>query len=160
MKNKTQLTGDQILKKISKKLKKYSKQKFHGRYTMFMGRAQMLEIALKNLLVKKYGYDTDEIENWTLGRTKSTLEQKGLRGDFIALLKSLVDCRNYAAHSLIADEIIIRDILKGQMPKKHYTKQMRILNKSIIELEQVIYLFRWIDKNDAWEIKKHNQSKE
>jgi hypothetical protein len=35
---------------------------------MFMGKAQLVEIALKNLLMTKCDYSEQKIERWTLGR--------------------------------------------------------------------------------------------
>ena len=35
---------------------------------MFMGKAQLVELGLKNILTSKYGYDDERIERWSLGR--------------------------------------------------------------------------------------------
>jgi thiamine phosphate synthase YjbQ (UPF0047 family) len=44
---------------------------------------------------------------WTLGRTTTELEKNGLREDFINLLRSLVEYRNYIAHELLFDDALI-----------------------------------------------------
>ena len=35
---------------------------------MFMGKAQLVEMALKNLLMTKYGYSAQKIDRWPLGQ--------------------------------------------------------------------------------------------
>jgi hypothetical protein len=115
-----------------------------------MGTVQLLEIGLKKLLVDKYDYDFDKIENKTLGWTTVELEKKGLRTDFLYLLKSLVEKRNYVAHELLANEIIMQTLTSGLKPKKHYSKDLRFLHKSIFELEQVMVMFHWTTKHEGW----------
>jgi hypothetical protein len=65
---------------------------------MFMGNAQLVEMALKNLLMTKYDYSEQKIERWTLGRLVKELKTLGLRSDFIALLEELTHYRNHIAH--------------------------------------------------------------
>ena len=139
-----------IEKKVNKRLKKYNKLNYLGQFAMFMGTTQLLELGLKNLLVSKYGYEFEKIENKTLGWTTIELEKKGLRVDFIHLLKSLVEKRNYIAHELLANEFIMLTLTGGLKPKKHYSKDLRFLHKSIFELEQVMVLFNWTEKHGGW----------
>jgi hypothetical protein len=65
---------------------------------MFMGKAQLVELSLKNILETKYRYDENRIKRWTLGTAIIELEKCGLRQDFIVLLKDLNEHRVYIAH--------------------------------------------------------------
>ena len=117
---------------------------------MFMGVSQILEFGLKNLLVDKFQYDIDKIEKWTLGKTCSELELNKLRPDFIILLRSVVEYRNYIAHDLLANRFILYSLLEDTMPENHYDKESRRLDKAIIELEQLFFLFTWTNENNGW----------
>ncbi|MCK6648694.1 MAG: hypothetical protein L6Q66_03470 [Bacteroidia bacterium] len=153
-KNKTQkqksLSGQKIRVGTNKGLKKYKNLNFLERYALFMGVSQILEINLKNLLVDKYEYDINKIEKWTMGKTCSELEQNKLRPDFILLLKSVVDYRNYIAHELLANKFLMHSLLEDKIPENHYDKESRRLDKAIIELEQLFFLFTWTDENNGW----------
>jgi hypothetical protein len=115
-----------------------------------MGVSQILEIGLKNLLTDKFLYDQNKIEKWTMGRTCSELEQNKLRPDFIFLLKSVVEYRNYIAHELLANKLLMDTLLENKRPEVHYDKESRRLDKAIIELEQLFFLFSWTNENDGW----------
>jgi hypothetical protein len=54
---------------------------------MFMGKAQLVELGLKNILTSKYGYDDERIERWSLGRVVKELRKSGLRQDFVHLIE-------------------------------------------------------------------------
>jgi hypothetical protein len=64
---------------------------------MFMGKAQLVELGLKNILTSKYGYDEERIERWTLGGAINELRKRGLRQDFGHLLEELKQSRNYTS---------------------------------------------------------------
>ena len=76
-------------------------------FAMFMGKAQILELGLKQLLARRYECDIDQMERWTLGRTTRELNERGLRRDFIALLENLVELRNFVAHELLVGDVLI-----------------------------------------------------
>jgi hypothetical protein len=151
MKTNKTIKKKDIEKKVDRRIKKYGKLNYLGQFSLFMGTTQLLEIGLKNLLVDKYGYEFEKIESKTLGWTTIELEKKGLRPDFIHLLKSLVEKRNYVAHELLANEFITLTLAGGRKLKKHYSKELRFLHKSIFELEQVMVLFNWTTKHGGWE---------
>jgi hypothetical protein len=151
MMKKTHITRAEILRRISKKLNRYSELDYFGQFATFMGNVQLLEIGLKNLLASRYEYDETQVERWTLGRTTKELKEKGLRKDFVRLLNDLVEQRNYVAHELLANEIVYFALLRRGRPKAFYSKELRFLQKSIIHLEVVLFLFRWIERNNAWD---------
>ena len=82
---------------------------------MFMGKAQLVELGLKNLLADKYGYEEERIERWTLGRGVKELQERGLRPDFIVLLEELKEHRNYIAHEMLLVYVLLRK-LAGNVP--------------------------------------------
>ena len=88
------LTLKELLKKMAKNLRHIEKMSFLEQYAMFMGKAQIVELALKDLLNKKYKYKYKKIEKYTLGNTIYELNKCKLRPDFIALLRELLGYRN------------------------------------------------------------------
>lgn len=140
------LSCEEITRKITEKLEKYKDLSFLEQYAIFMGKAQILEFGLKALLTRKYGIEPELMEKWTLGKVKSELEKKGLRADFINLLNSLLQHRNYIAHDLLADAALINSIIESSQPK-----QARDLWKSLYEIERIIILHDWCIEYDAWE---------
>ncbi|MBA2704502.1 MAG: hypothetical protein H0U60_11690 [Blastocatellia bacterium] len=113
---------------------------------MFMGKAQVLELGLKSLLIRLFNYDPDRIQRWTLGRTTRELKDNGLRADFIALLEDFVDYRNYIAHEYLANEALLRRILRrdiGRLARKH-------LERGIFKVEEAIVIYDWLEQHRAW----------
>jgi len=140
------LDHKEIQKEISRRLEKYKKLlNVLAQFAMFMGSAQLLELALKQLLVRLYGYDLEKIDKWTLGTTTKELKEKGLRKDFIAFLESVVEYRNHIAHELLANEAILRSLVgdSGRF-------EVRNLETGIYELEQVMFLYEWCEEHNAW----------
>lgn len=145
------LTKEKIQEGTKDGTKKYGNLSFFEEYSMFMGVAQILEFGLKKLLQEKFQYDLDKMEKWTLGRTTNELEKNGLREDFIYLLKSLVEYRNYIAHELLFDDALTKSLLGNKTSKNHYSKSHRTLHKAILELEQLVFIFDWTNANDGWD---------
>lgn len=141
----------QIQKGIEKGLKKYKNLGFLEEYAMFMGVAQLLELGLKNLLVHKFNYYPEELEWKSLGQTKKELKKVKLRPDFLKLLESVVDKRNYIAHEILANRGLYLAIAGDKMPKKYYDKEYRTLRKAIYELEQLVFVFDWTNQNNGWD---------
>ena len=50
------LTGGQVQSKVVRRLRSYEKLNHLECFAMFMGKAQLVEMALKNLLMTKYDY--------------------------------------------------------------------------------------------------------
>lgn len=144
------LTPKEIQRQIARAIKKYEKLNFLERFSMYMGVVQLFEISLKNLLVNKCSYDFDKLEKWTLGRTAKELEKNKFRQDFLHLLNNVVEYRNYIAHELLSNEILYRSLTGNKVSKNHYSKGLRQLDKAILELEQLIIIFRWTEENDEW----------
>jgi hypothetical protein len=145
------LTGEEISKETSKRLEKYNGLNFFEEFSMFMGTAQILEFGLKKLLEEKFEYSLENIEKWTLGRVKNELKKNELREDFIILLESVVDYRNYIAHELLVNVGLMKALFKEILPDDNYSKDHRLLHKAINELEQLVFLFDWTQENNAWD---------
>jgi hypothetical protein len=141
------LNATDIRRGTERGLRKYEGLNFFEQFAMYIGVAQLLEISLKQILERKYGYDIDSIEKWTLGRVASELKKKGLREDFFQLLDPVVVDRNYIAHNLLASDILFNSFTKS---KNIYTKERRRLARAIYELEQIFFLLTWSNKYKAW----------
>jgi hypothetical protein len=140
------LSPEQIAAGVAARLKKYEAMSFLESFAMFMGNAQILELSLKGLLHRQFGVELPTMERWTLGVTANELSQRGLRPDFIQLLKGVVDYRNYIAHELIANEAILQSLLSGASARF----ELRRLEKGIYELEQLMFLYDWAEEHQGW----------
>jgi hypothetical protein len=143
--NGPQLGPQGIQEEVSKRLEKYKGRNLLEQFALFMGTAQILELALKRLLARRYGYELEKMDFWTLGRTITELEKVSVRADFIGLLKSALKHRNHMAHEFLANEAMLKSIL-GESGRL----EARELEKGIYELEQVIFLHDWCEERDAW----------
>ena len=142
------LDKEDISKGTRKRLKKYKNLGFLEHFAMYMGVAQLLEIALKQILFDKFEYNLEKTEKWTLGRVVRELKEKGLREDIFVFLDPVVTDRNYIAHDLLASHLIFNMISK---PKKRiYTKEIRRLTRAAYELEQVFFLIEFTNQNNGW----------
>jgi hypothetical protein len=146
MESKPSLSEEEIRDMISEKLEGYKKLSFLEQYAMFMGKAQILEFVLKSLLSNKYEIESEIMERWTLGKLKNELAQKGLRSDFIDLLESIVQSRNYIAHELLANNALLNSLVELSPKIKG-----RDLWKATYELEQIIILHDWCVEHNAWD---------
>ncbi|OWQ47871.1 hypothetical protein CDL60_04545 [Roseateles noduli] len=141
----TELTGEQIRKEVLAKLDQYKNRSVLEQYAIFMGKAQLLEFGLKGLLARKFNVPLEDLELWTLGRTKNELRQRGLRPDFIGFLDGVVDHRNNMAHEFLVNTEIARSIANFSEPKLYGD-----LVKALYEIEQIIILHDWCEENDGW----------
>jgi hypothetical protein len=82
------LSGEQVHTIVARRLPRIDGFSFLESFAMFMGKAQLVELGLKNILTSKYGYDDERIERWSLGRVIKELRKCGLRQDFVHLRKS------------------------------------------------------------------------
>jgi hypothetical protein len=140
------LSPRQVSARVFRRLKKYEELSSLEQFAMFMGKAQLLELALKSLLIRLFNYDADHIQKWTLGRTTRALKESGLRGDFVALLEGFVRHRNYIAHEYLANDALFRRILGrdiGRFERKH-------LERGIFAVEQAILIYDWLEQHGAW----------
>ncbi len=139
------LSGDQIKKDVFEKLAQYKDRSVLEQYAIFMGKAQILEFGLKGLLARKFNVPLEDMELWTLGRTRTELRQRGLRSDFIRFLDSVVDHRNNMAHEFLVNTEIIRSIANFSERKLYGD-----LFRALYEIEQVIILYDWCEENNGW----------
>ncbi len=144
--NEPRLAANEIQEQVLNRLEKYKSFNVLEQFAMFMGMAQVLEVGLKNLLSRRYKYDLEKIETWTLGKTTRELKECGLRADFIALLESVVQYRNHIAHELLVNDAMLKCILGGESGRL----ELKQLEKGIYELEQIIFLHDWCEEHNAW----------
>lgn len=145
------MKGDNMLENIpalvKEKLNGYQDLSFLEQVAMFIGKAQILEEGLKNVLEIRFGVNRENIENFSLGQVKTRLTEVGVRPDFIGYLESLIELRNYITHELLRNEALLSSITGGETGRL----ERRNLEKGIYELEQLIIIFDWQEDNDAWE---------
>jgi hypothetical protein len=139
------LSSDDIKELVQTKLKANEEFSILEQYAMFMGKAQILEFGLKGLLTRRYGISPDFMERWTLGYVKNELKKNSLRPDFIALLESVVDHRNYIAHEFLLNNTITKTIASFSDRKLSGD-----LFRAIYELEQLIIIYDWSEENKSW----------
>jgi hypothetical protein len=143
---KPSLNAEEISEGIRDRLEKYKSFNILEHFAMFMGMAQVLEFGLKRLLSDRYGVELERIEKSTMGQTVRQLKDGGLRPDYIALLESVVEYRNYMAHEFLANDAMLRQLLGGGSGRL----EIRNLEKGTIELEQAIFLYDWSNQHNAW----------
>jgi hypothetical protein len=141
------LTTEEIRAAVSQRLDRYARLNLFEQFALFMGTAQILELALKSVLQQKYGLELERMERWTLGRTARELRDQGCRTDFCQLLDSVVEYRNHIAHELLAAQALLKSLLDGADTGRLATKH---LDLAIYELEQLVVLYDWQLLHDAW----------
>ena len=136
------LNGNTLSKKVFKNLIKIDKLGFLEQYAVFMGKTQLVELEMKGLLIRKYGYNEDKIIKFTLGRTIIELKKSGLRKDFVKLLEGLLDYRNDLAHEFLGITAYLESIRKGAGRLQH--KQLRY---ALFAVEEIIIVYDFFSKN-------------
>lgn len=146
--DKPEFTGEEIQKEIFRRSEKYNGKSFLECFSIYLGTAQILEFALKKVLEEKFNIPAEQTENKTLGQTRVKLEEAGLRKDYAELLKGIVKDRNHAAHELLANQAIIGSL--GVELSEHF--QFKELNPLIYNLEKAVFLFDYMQHNNAWTV--------
>lgn len=139
------LSGEQIKTEVLAKLDQYKDRSLLEQYAIFMGKAQLLEFGLKGLLARKFNVPLEDMELWTLGKTKNELQRRGLRPDFILFLESVVTHRNNMAHEFLVNTEIGRSIAEFSERKLYGD-----LFRALYEIEQIVILHDWCEANDGW----------
>ena len=138
------LSGKQVLATVTRRLQRTEKLNFLEHFAMFMGKAQVVELGLKKILVRKYGYKEEKIENWPLGAVIKELKKLGLRRDFIALVEHLKEHRNYIAHEMLADDAMMQK-LAGAESRRFAWKS---LERGLFTVEEVIVVHDFLVSNE------------
>lgn len=140
------LSGKQVHAIVMRRLRRIDGFSFLES-SMFMGKAQLVELGLKNILTDKYGYDEEKIERWTLGRVIRELRDCGLRQDFIHLMEELKERRNYIAHEMLVNDALLRR-LAGRGAQRIAWKS---LHRGLYVVEQaiVVHDFLFADSGKA-----------
>lgn len=111
-----------------------------------MGKAQILEFGLKNLLAREFSIPQEEMERWTLGKVACELKKRGIRDDYIAHLNSFVKERNYIAHEMLANNAIYRS-MAGNISERFEFKR---LQQPLFDLERLLIVHDWLEEHQAW----------
>lgn len=141
-----QLEPAEFQRQIMENLDQYSGRSLFECFALLMGKAQILEFGLKNLLAREFSMSQDEIEKWTLGKVAHELEARGIRSDYIALLKQFTKQRNHIAHEMLSNNAIYRT-MAGNISERFEFKQ---LQQPSFDLEQLLIVHDWIEEHKAW----------
>lgn len=95
---------------IFEKLIPLDKLSFEERVAAFMGRVQVLELGLKGMLVRDYGYEEEKVENLSLGLVVGELRKNNENEGFLSSLDDVVEYRNHVAHEILAVDAMVRSI--------------------------------------------------
>jgi hypothetical protein len=128
----TRLTDKQLHSRVAKRLEKIFELNHLECFAMFIGKAQLIEMALKNLLSTKYHYQENKIERWTLGKVIQKLEALGLRADFISQLKELNRYRTHMAHDYLADYALTTRLKAPGLTQKRLREGLYVVEATII----------------------------
>lgn len=140
------LSKREIENLVLKNIEIYEKLNILESFAMYMGKAQVLEFSLKNLLSRKYDIDMNNMEKWTLGKVKEQLKKQGIRQDFIHQLSNVVNKRNYIAHEFLVNTGITKSITNFSD-----RKIFGDLFRATYELEQILIIYDLTEKYNAWE---------
>lgn len=140
----TKVNSDEITQLITQRLEKYKGKNFIEKYALYMGLVQILELQLKQILYHKFDYINEDqlkkLERKTFGQTIQILKEKKIRPDII---KQLEHNRNNMAHSFLVDTMI-----STSLGFNIESIEVRQLNKSIYELEDLILFWEWCVKHE------------
>jgi len=142
----TTLQPDVLKNRIFERLVPLDKMSFLERYAMFMGKAQIVEMGMKRLLRDRYGAQETALERLTLGQAIAQLEAKGLRKDFIELLKTLVKYRNELAHDFLRVDATGKSLIgPGFEPLSE-----KMLRHASYSVEEVIQVHDHLEEHGLW----------
>jgi len=146
---KEQLSGEEIQNEVFRLMEKYNEKSFLEQFAIYLGTAQILEFGLKKLLISLFNATEEDLERKTFGQTRAELEKCGLRADYTELLKEVVSDRNYAAHELLSNNAL----LSSFNVTFSENMQFKELKHFIYRLERAVFIFDYIQHNNAWLIK-------
>jgi len=138
------LEPKEVVRRVTESLKQYDDATFLETFGVFMGKAQIVELALKSVLVNSHKYEEEKIEKHTLGRTIKELEKCDVRPDFIILLSGLLEHRNLMAHEFLAVNAMGKK-LAGDAFEILNTKQLKY---ALFKVEEVIQVYDFLIEND------------
>lgn len=136
----------ELQRQILANLDTYSDRSAFECFALLMGKAQLLEFGLKNLLWRKCGIDHSEMEKWTLGRVAIEMASRTFRGDYVHLLKDFVQERNYIAHEMLVNNAIFRSMA----PDISARFEFKQLQHPAYNLERLLILHDWCEEHKAW----------
>ena len=141
---KKELTQEELMKKITKNLSLVEKMSFLEQHAVFMGKAQLVELELGGLLIRKYNYDEEEIGKYTLGKIIRELQKHKLRPDFVELLKELLKYRNSLAHEFLGVTAMGNKLAGSDFEKLQY-KELRY---ALFKVEEVTHVYDFLSENE------------
>lgn len=143
---KPNLEPAELQRQIFANLGTYSERNAFECFALLMGKAQLLEFGLKNLLQRKCAIEQIEMEKWTMGQVANEMALRAFRGDYIHLLKDFVRERNYIAHEMLVNNAIFRSMA----PNISARFEFKQLQQPAYNLERLLILHDWCEEHKAW----------
>ncbi|KQB60374.1 MULTISPECIES: hypothetical protein [Acidovorax] len=140
------LEPTELQSQILANLGTYSDRNAFECFALLMGKAQLLEFGLKNLLQRTCAIEQSEMEKWTMGRVANEMASRAFRGDYIHLLKNFVQERNYIAHEMLVNNAIFRSMA----PNISARFEFKQLQDPAYNLERLLILHDWCEEHKAW----------
>lgn len=146
--NEPKLEPEDLQRQVLENLRDYSGRNSFECFALLMGKSQLLEFGLKNLLERARGVEQDEMEKWTLGRVANEMASRAFRDDYIHLLREFVQERNYIAHAMLVNNAIFRSLA----PNISARFEFKQLQQPAFNLERLLILHDWCEEHNAWGI--------
>ena len=146
--NEPKLETADLQRQIFANLANYSDRSVFECFALLMGKAQLLEFGLKNLLHRTCAIEQEDMERWTLGKVAHEMASQAFRSDYVALLKEFVKERNYIAHEMLANNAIFRSMA----PDISARFEFKQLQQPAFNLERLLILHDWCEEHKAWGI--------
>lgn len=131
---------------LNKRTAGYNELNFLENFGMYMANAQLLEMAVKRVLVGKFNEDFDEVEDMSLGILGRRMRRNGVREEILAGLTYISESRNHIAHALLAEHHIWVSVMGNRM----HNRQERDLDKAYLELMSFNLGFEHAEENDLF----------
>jgi len=138
------------MKKMASRMKQYEKMTFLERYGIFMAKAQIVEMLLKQNLIDERDYKLKAVENCPLGPLIKLLKKEKINGLLLFCLKDLCEHRNYLAHEFLANQILLMAILEERADE--YSKPSRQLQLALLSVEQFLLNYEAVPAKLRWMI--------
>lgn len=144
--DKPTLEPAELQRQILANLGTYSDRSAFECFALLMGKAQVLEFGLKNLLQRTCGIEQSQMERWTLGTVAHEMASRAFRRDYVHLLKEFVKERNYTAHEMLVNNAIFRSMA----PNISARFEFKQLQQPAYNLERLLILHDWCEEHNAW----------
>lgn len=134
------LTISDLSMQINKNLKLIENLNLLERYAAFMLEVQLIEQLLRNVLIAQH---VEQVEKLTLGMIICELEKRKCNQKMLDLLRGLNGSRKDMAHSFLATDSILRNLVK--LKSDHLLTKP--LNIALFKVEETLCVYQFLTQN-------------